>query len=174
MNCERLIADKIFVETVGGGLFAEAIREAERDQQDDDDKVELGLRVLRRLVDELPTQPWRLGLDGVEHHGRYLAVEAMVIGETGPRVPLAPAARPRTGTSTSSWSERRIGISFGSTSKRDSPTAPEPSPSFDVHRCLKSELEPLAPTLMRVDDEPGTHRAGSEREAMRSRPSLPS
>ena len=83
-----------FVETVGGGLFAEAIKEAERVQDDDDDKVELGLRVLHRLVEELPTQPWHLRLDGVEHHGRYLAVEAMVIGETGPRVPLAPAARP--------------------------------------------------------------------------------
>ena len=75
-------------------MFAAAIKEAERVQDDDDDKVDLGLRLLRRLVDELPTQPWQLRLDGVEHHGSYLAVEAMVIGETGPRVPLAPAARP--------------------------------------------------------------------------------
>ena len=93
-------------------------------------------------------------LDGVEHRGRYLAVEAMVIGETGPRVPLAPAARPE---------DRHIDVVLIGDEDRhqlreylDARLADraQPSPSFEVHRCLKSELEPLAPTLMRVDDEP--------------------
>jgi diacylglycerol kinase family enzyme len=142
-----------FVETVGGGLFAEAIKQAEGIEQDDDDKVELGLRVLRRLVDEMPLQPWRLVLDGVEHHGDYLAVEAMVIGETGPRVPLAPATRPE---------DRLVDVVLvgeevrqqlrGYFEARLEDHAPTP-PRFKVHRCLKAELEPLAFIWMRVDDE---------------------
>ena len=145
---------EIFVETVGGGLFAEAIKQAEGIEQDDDDKVELGLRVLRRLVDELPTQPWHLVLDGVEHHGDYLAVEAMVIEETGPRVPLAPAARPE---------DRLIDVVLVGEEDRHQlrgyfearlADRPEPLPRFEVQRCLKAELEPLAAAAsMRVDDE---------------------
>ena len=142
-----------FVETVGGGLFAAAIKEAERVQDDDDDKVDLGLRLLRRLVDELPTQPWHLTLDGVEHHGSYLAVEAMVIGETGPRVPLAPTARAE---------DRHIDVVLIRDEDR-SPLReyfearladrPHPLPPLDVHRCLTAELTPLTPVSMRVDDE---------------------
>ncbi len=85
---------EIFVETVGGGLFAESILRASQRENDDEDKVELGLRVLRELVDELPVQPWRVELDGIDYSGDFLAVEAMVIGDTGPKVPLAPAADP--------------------------------------------------------------------------------
>jgi diacylglycerol kinase (ATP) len=145
--------NETFVETVGGGLFAAAIKEAERVQDDDDDKVELGLRVLRRLVDELPTQPWQLKLDGVEHHGSYLAVETMVIGETGARIPLAPAARP---------DDRRIDVVLIRDEDRDPlreyfearlAAGAQPSPQFEVHRCQRAELEPLTPGCMRVDDE---------------------
>ena len=41
-----------FVETVGGGLFAESIVRAAALETGDEDKVELGLRLLRELVDE--------------------------------------------------------------------------------------------------------------------------
>ncbi len=143
----------VFVETVGGGLFAEAIRQAEGIEQDGDDKVELGLRVVRRLIDEMPLQPWRLVLDGVEHHGDYLAVEAMVIGETGPRVPLAPAARPE---------DPLVDVVLVGEEDRqqlrgylDARLADQPQPllRLEVHRCSKAEVEPLAAASMRVDDE---------------------
>ena len=84
---------EVFVETVGGGLFAELIlRAAAADA--DEDKVDLGLRLLRELLDELPAHRWDVELDGVDHSGELLGVEAMVIGDTGPNVPLAPAADP--------------------------------------------------------------------------------
>lgn len=83
-----------FVETVGGGLFAESILRAAAVETGDADKVELGLRLLRELVDELPAHRWDVELDGVDHSGEFFGVEAMVIGDTGPKVPLTPAADP--------------------------------------------------------------------------------
>lgn len=83
-----------FLEAVGGGLFAEVLARAEGTDADRDDKVEHGLRLLLELVEELPAEPWQVELDGNDHSGDYLAVEALVIGETGPRIPLAPAADP--------------------------------------------------------------------------------
>ena len=81
-----------FLEGVGGGLIAAGIERAMLVENGGDDKVALGLRVLRRLVDTLHEEEWRVELDGADHSGAFLAVEAMVIGETGPRIPLAPAA----------------------------------------------------------------------------------
>ena len=83
-----------FVETAGGGLFAESLRRAGVDDATGEDKVLLGLRLLRRLVDELPAQRWEVELDGRDHGGPCLAVEAMTVGWTGPNVPLAPDADP--------------------------------------------------------------------------------
>lgn len=81
-----------FVEAVGGGLFAESVRQTP--DEPDGDKVLLGLRTLRRLLDELPAEPWEAELDGRPRECRCIAVEAMAIGWTGPGVPLAPAADP--------------------------------------------------------------------------------
>src|SRR5262249_54171030 len=89
--------DETFLESVGGALFAASIGRAEHAETEDVDKVDLGLRVLRGLVDELPARPWRLELDDDEVEGDFLAVEAMVVGETGPKIPLAPAADPGDG-----------------------------------------------------------------------------
>ena len=91
---------EVFIETVGGGLFAEAIKEAEP-LEATEDKVELGLHVLRKLLNEREPTSWRLTLDGADASGNYLAVEAMVIGGTGPQVPLAPTVDRRTDISTS-------------------------------------------------------------------------
>jgi diacylglycerol kinase (ATP) len=143
---------KRFVETVGGGLFARAIEQAESVERPGQDTIELGLRLLRRLVEELPTQTWSVTLDGVEHHGDYLAVEAMVIGETGPQVPLAPAADP---------DDRHLDIVLIADDDRE-PLATylearlddrsTDAPQFRIHRCHRAELRPLAPVPIRVDD----------------------
>ena len=70
-----------------------------------------------------------------------------MIGETGPRVPLAPAARP---------DDRRIDVVLIVRPDRHQLreylearllTRPQPVPRFEVHRCLKAELEPLATRL---------------------------
>jgi diacylglycerol kinase (ATP) len=143
---------EIFVETVGGGLFAEAIQHAEQLETAEDDKVELGLQVLRKLVEEVPARAWRLSLDGTERTGEYIAVEAMVIGQTGPQVPLAPAADSE---------DRLVDVVLIGDDDRDSlvryldarlagrRTA---NPRFEVQRCLRAELRPPARCPMRIDD----------------------
>jgi diacylglycerol kinase family enzyme len=142
----------VFVETVGGGLFAEAIRQAEPLDGSVDDKVTLGLRMLRRLIEELPTRPWRVMLDGVDHSGDYLAVEAMVIGETGPQVPLAPAADPEDrhlDVVLITHRDRRLLADYLDARLDDRPA---PAPHLDVRRSLQAEIEPRDETPLRIDD----------------------
>jgi diacylglycerol kinase (ATP) len=83
-----------FVESSGGGLFAEAIAHAQDAEDEPGDKVELGLRTLRGLVGDLEARTWQLELDGAGYSGELLAVEVMVIGISGPNMALAPEADP--------------------------------------------------------------------------------
>jgi diacylglycerol kinase (ATP) len=88
-----------FVESMGGGIFAELLVQAE-DRDDDLDPQEgeeRGLELLESVVGDAQEQPWALELDGRELTGEFLAVEVMNIREIGPNVPLAPDASPRDG-----------------------------------------------------------------------------
>lgn len=145
---------ELFVETVGGGLFAESIlRASQRESENEnEDKVELGLRLLRDLVDELPVQPWRVELDGIDHSGDFLAVEAMVVGNTGPKVPLAPAADPE---------DRLLDIVLIRDQDRDQLAAylddrlrrKRSRPlGLTVKRCTRVVLAPPTERSMRIDD----------------------
>jgi diacylglycerol kinase (ATP) len=86
-----------FVESVGGGVFADVIARAAEADTEEGDKVEIGLRLLADVVRDAPARDWELEVDGVDVSGSYLAVEAMNIGLTGPNVPLAPEADPGDG-----------------------------------------------------------------------------
>lgn len=86
-----------FVESTGGGLFAEVLARAKRVDKEGRDKVELGLELLRELVEEEPSRHWELELDGIDVSGDLIAVEAMNVRETGPNVLLAPDADPGDG-----------------------------------------------------------------------------
>jgi diacylglycerol kinase family enzyme len=151
-HLQRDGSSEVFIETVGGGLFAEAIKQAEPLDETIDDKVALGLRVLRRLVEELPTSSWRVTLDGADHSGDYLAVEAMVIGDTGPQVPLAPAADPE---------DRHLDVVLISDRERHLLAGyldarlddrPAPEPQLKAHRSLEAEIAPMQETPLRIDD----------------------
>jgi diacylglycerol kinase family enzyme len=146
------VETRTFLESVGGGLFAESIRRAERLETEDTDKVELGLRVLRRLVDELPVAPWDVELDGVDAGGNYVAVEAMVIGQTGPQIPLAPAADPE--------DDHLDVVLIGDRDRAELAAyfddrlagRPAAAPRLTVHRCRAAVLR-SPPAPMRIDDE---------------------
>jgi diacylglycerol kinase family enzyme len=144
---------RTFLESVGGGLFAESIRQAERVETEDTDKVELGLRVLRRLVDELPVEPWGVELDGADASGYHVAVEAMVIGQTGPQIPLAPAADPE---------DARLDVVLIGDADRAQAAAylddrlagrPASAPRLTVRRCREAVLRPPPSAPLRIDDE---------------------
>jgi diacylglycerol kinase (ATP) len=89
-----------FVEAVGGGLFADLLaraEEAEDDANDVDEDLERGLRLLRGAIAEARSHRWILELDGTDVSDDLLAVEALNVGESGPRIPLAPDADPSDG-----------------------------------------------------------------------------
>jgi diacylglycerol kinase family enzyme len=82
-----------FVESVGGGLFAETILRAEASDSEKD-KVNLGLELLRSVLDEAHTLEWEVEVDGVDLSGEFIAVEVMAVRDIGPRLTIAPQADP--------------------------------------------------------------------------------
>jgi diacylglycerol kinase family enzyme len=142
-----------FVETVGGGLFAHSILRAQTIDAGDTDKVELGLRLLRRLVDELPPQPWKADLDGVDHSGEFLAVEAMIVGWTGPGVPLAPTADPEDPllAVVQISDGDRAGLASYLEDRLEGRDARPPA--LTVRRCRTARLSRQPTSPLRIDDE---------------------
>jgi diacylglycerol kinase (ATP) len=91
--------DTRFVESAGGGLFAEVLASADAIDSavDGREKIEFGLGLLRRTIEEHPPLRWDLELDGERLSAEVLGVEAMNVGELGPNVALAPHAVPGDG-----------------------------------------------------------------------------
>ena len=85
-----------FAESAGFGLFAKLLGRGSEGPSGED-KVVHGLRVLRGILDEATAEPVRVAIDGADRSGDFLAVEAMLIGSTGPNVVLAPLADPSDG-----------------------------------------------------------------------------
>jgi diacylglycerol kinase (ATP) len=92
----------LFVESIGGGVFAEVLSRAEGVESsglevDGDEKIELGVEILREVIETIPAREWRVEVDGDDLSGELLAVEAMNIGQMGPNLPLALQADPGDG-----------------------------------------------------------------------------
>lgn len=92
--------EETFVESLGGGLFAELIESGD----EIDESAELlgrptdrALSLLRKLLDDAAPRAWGVMVDGQEHDGGYLAVEVLNIRFAGPNVPLAAEADPGDG-----------------------------------------------------------------------------
>jgi len=150
-----------FIESVGGGLFARLLTEAERAESADTRSGRLadGLRQLLDLSRICPATPWRLRLDGREISGRFWGVEVLNIGAVGPRVPLAPQAHPGDGRLDCVLlrEEHRdpvIGYLTAALARSDSR---QPRPAVDaidvpVRRCRTVTAECPAGTLLHIDD----------------------
>ena len=84
-----------FVESFGGGLFADLLARAEGIGSS---ALHLGretdsaLYLLEQLAAQAEAKAWRVSVDGIDHGGRYLAVEVMNVQFIGANVPLAPHA----------------------------------------------------------------------------------
>lgn len=91
----------LFVEGAGGGVFADAIAEGKGRVENSDvivgSETDRALAFLRGILESAPAHTWRVEIDGTDHSGEYLGVEAMNIRHIGPSVPIAPAADPRDG-----------------------------------------------------------------------------
>jgi diacylglycerol kinase (ATP) len=97
----RASRETLFVEAIGGGVFGEVLRRAEGvdrlDEFEGEEKVDLGLELLREVIEGLPAGEWWIEADGQIRTGTYLGVEVMNVGVIGPNLPLAPAASPGDG-----------------------------------------------------------------------------
>jgi diacylglycerol kinase (ATP) len=161
---EAMSGESVFVETMGGGIFGEVLRRAERGSEgevDGDEKVELGLRLLSRVIREAPSFRWRLELDGDPVRVELLAVEAMVIGETGPNIPLAPEADPGDGLLDVVLvrPEHRDGLAEYVEARLDG-RSPEP-PQLEVRRAREVTMRFPDGCPLRLDDELWPEDAGS-------------
>lgn len=93
-----------WVESVGVGLVAGVLLEADHTEQDptEQDPTEQGLShgrtLLGRALDEPPKEfHWEIRLDDKDLSGKFAVIEAMNIPAIGPRVKLAPSADPGDG-----------------------------------------------------------------------------
>jgi diacylglycerol kinase (ATP) len=89
--------ETLFVESVGGGIFGRVLERAEDVDADGEEKLRLGLELMRSVIGAAPALKWRVEVDGVDLSGEFLAVEATNIRELGPNFPLVPEADPGDG-----------------------------------------------------------------------------
>ena len=90
-----------FVESAGGGLFAQLMVEA-REEVDRagslvGSEIDRALVHLRRQLEEASAADWQVEIDEVDRSGHYIGVEAMNIRHAGPSIPLARDADPGDG-----------------------------------------------------------------------------
>ena len=91
---------KQFVESVGGGVIPDLIARGEEIESDATllgRETDRAIHVLREVVADAPTLPWRVRVDGMDASGDYLAVEVVNIRFVGSNVPIAPSADPSDG-----------------------------------------------------------------------------
>lgn len=88
-----------WVESVGVGLFASVLLEADQTAESPtDDGLSHGRKLLGKALDEPPEEfHWDIELDGRDMSGDFSAIEAMNIPSIGPRLKLAPSADPGDG-----------------------------------------------------------------------------
>jgi diacylglycerol kinase (ATP) len=145
-----------FVESVGGGIFADLIGEL-RGKSDSQSllgrETDRALHVLGRLNLGAEARPWEVTVDGRDCSGEYLAVEVLNVAFAGPNVPIAPNADPRDGQldvvfigpqhrhALAVYLDARLRLASGTL------------PSFLVQPGTRIELRAPAGTRLRVDDE---------------------
>jgi diacylglycerol kinase family enzyme len=88
--------EDLFVESMGGGIFGDVLTRAENvdagRKPDGEEKVDLGLELLRDAVESARPRHWEVTVDGSDLSGEFLAVEVTNIRELGPNLPIAPGA----------------------------------------------------------------------------------
>jgi diacylglycerol kinase (ATP) len=92
--------DRVFFESAGFGFFprqVEVFRRTRPDGMDPEAEVDLARTFWYRDLDDAPLVDASVTLDGETVEGPFLLVEAMNVPRLGPRLALAPRARPGDG-----------------------------------------------------------------------------
>ena len=97
--------ERYFFEGVGGGLLADYVRAAKKEEKQNG-KAEILSKeqqmarhgaLLRRMLHDYPVRQWKIEIDGKDISGPYILWEAMNIRSVGPALHLAPHAETRDG-----------------------------------------------------------------------------
>jgi diacylglycerol kinase family enzyme len=97
--------ERYFFEGVGGGLLADYVRAAKKEEKHNEQPEKLSKEqemarhgaLLRRMLHDYPARQWKIKIDGKDISGRYILWEAMNIRSVGPALHLAPRAETRDG-----------------------------------------------------------------------------
>ena len=97
--------ERYFFEGVGGGLLADYVRAAKKEEKQNGKAEKLSKEqemarhgaLLRRILHDYPARQWNIKIDGKDISGRYVLWEAMNIRSVGPALHLAPQAETRDG-----------------------------------------------------------------------------
>jgi diacylglycerol kinase family enzyme len=97
--------ERYFFEGVGGGLLADYVRAAKKEEKgtgkaenlSKDQEMARHGALLRRMLHDYPARQWKIKVDGKDISGRYILWEAMNIRSVGPALHLAPQAETRDG-----------------------------------------------------------------------------
>jgi diacylglycerol kinase family enzyme len=96
---------RYFFEGAGGGLLADYVRAAKKEQKRNKKVEKLSKEqemarhsaLLRRMLHDYPARQWKIEIDGQDISGRYVLWEAMNIHSVGPALHLAPRAATKDG-----------------------------------------------------------------------------
>lgn len=97
--------ERHFFEGVGGGLLADYVRAAKKEEKQNGKAEKLSKEqqmarhgaLLRRMLHDYPVRQWKIEIDGKDISGAYILWEAMNIRSVGPALHLAPHAETRDG-----------------------------------------------------------------------------
>jgi len=94
---KRAWGKRHFFESLGGGLFADYLHQAKREDKktkglSKEQEMTRHVALLRRMLHDYPTQEWKIEIDGKDVSGQYLLWEAMNIRSVGPALYLASHA----------------------------------------------------------------------------------
>ena len=97
--------ERYFFEGVGGGLLADYVRAAKKEEKQNGKAEKLSKEqemarhgaLLRRMLHDYPARQWKIKIDGKDISGRYILWEALNIRSVGPALHLAPRAETRDG-----------------------------------------------------------------------------
>jgi diacylglycerol kinase (ATP) len=149
--------ETLFAEAVGGGIFADVLVQARAAEQaagevEGEEKIDLGLELMREAIEDLPLARWRVEVDGDDLSDELFAVEVMNTDELGPNFRPAPDADPADGlldvvclgteeqpALLAYFSERLRGLD-------------PPEPEMPSRRAARVVLEPPAGVRLHVDD----------------------
>lgn len=88
---------RVFVEGIGVGAIAGTLATGKMKDLSGNEKITFGREMLPKVLREAPTMRWRTTVDGVALPEDLLALEVLNTPVMGPRLRLAPAARPGDG-----------------------------------------------------------------------------